>query len=90
MAAAAGGADVQPERVCALRETKVLPPSSALRKWLRYVLTAERGGQSRWHNRKHARRGTIWEEKFGSVVVEEEERALRTMACLPGRQIEEL
>ncbi len=36
---------------------------------------------TRWHNRKHARRGTIWEEKFGSVVVEEEERALRTMAA---------
>ena len=40
-----------------------------------------RGGQSRWHNRKHGRRGTIWEERFGSVVVEEEERALRTMAA---------
>ena len=36
---------------------------------------------TRWHNRKHGRRGTIWEEKFGSVVVEEEERALRTMAA---------
>ena len=35
---------------------------------------------TRWHNRKHGRRGTIWEERFGSVVVEEEERALRTMA----------
>ena len=36
---------------------------------------------TRWHNRKHGRRGTIWEERFGSVVVEEEERALRTMAA---------
>jgi hypothetical protein len=36
---------------------------------------------TRWHNRKHGRRGTIWEEKFGSVVIEEEERALRTMAA---------
>jgi len=36
---------------------------------------------TRWHNRKHGRRGTIWEDKFGSVVVEEEERALRTMAA---------
>jgi len=36
---------------------------------------------TRWHNRKHGRKGTIWEEKFGSVVVEEEERALRTMAA---------
>jgi REP element-mobilizing transposase RayT len=36
---------------------------------------------TRWHNRKQARRGTIWEDKFGSVVVEEEERALRTMAA---------
>jgi hypothetical protein len=36
---------------------------------------------TRWHNRRHGRRGTIWEDKFGSVVVEEEERALRTMAA---------
>jgi len=36
---------------------------------------------TRWHNRKHGRKGTIWEDKFGSVVVEEEERALRTMAA---------
>jgi putative transposase len=36
---------------------------------------------TRWHNAKTGRRGTIWEEKFGSVVVEEEERALRTMAA---------
>jgi REP element-mobilizing transposase RayT len=36
---------------------------------------------TRWHNRRHSRRGTIWEEKFGSVVVEEEERALRTIAA---------
>jgi REP element-mobilizing transposase RayT len=36
---------------------------------------------TRWHNRKNGRRGTIWEDKFGSVVVEEEERALRTMAA---------
>ena len=36
---------------------------------------------TRWHNARTGRRGTIWEEKFGSVVVEEEERALRTMAA---------
>ncbi len=36
---------------------------------------------TRWHNWKHGRRGTIWEERFGSVVVEEEERALWTMAA---------
>ena len=36
---------------------------------------------TRWHNAKTARRGTIWEERFASVVVEEEERALRTMAA---------
>ncbi len=36
---------------------------------------------TRWHNAKTGRRGTIWEERFGSVVVEEEERALRTMAA---------
>ena len=36
---------------------------------------------TRWHNAKSGRRGTIWEERYGSVVVEEEERALRTMAA---------
>ena len=36
---------------------------------------------TRWHNAQTGRRGTIWEERFGSVVVEEEERALRTMAA---------
>lgn len=36
---------------------------------------------TKWHNRQHSRRGTIWEEKFGSVVVEEEERALRTVSA---------
>ncbi len=36
---------------------------------------------TRWHNAKTGRRGTIWEERFGSVVVEEEERALRTMGA---------
>ena len=36
---------------------------------------------TRWHNRKHERRGTLWEKRFVSVVVEEEERALRTMAA---------
>ena len=36
---------------------------------------------TRWHNAKTGRRGTIWEERFGSVVVEEDERALRTMAA---------
>ena len=36
---------------------------------------------TRWHNAKTGRPGTIWEERFGSVVVEEEERALRTMAA---------
>jgi len=36
---------------------------------------------TRWHNARTGRRGTIWEERFGSVAVEEEERALRTMAA---------
>ena len=36
---------------------------------------------TRYHNAKTGRKGTIWEERFGSVIVEEEERALRTMAA---------
>jgi putative transposase len=36
---------------------------------------------SGWFNRKHARRGTLWEERFGSVLIEDSEDALRTMAA---------
>jgi putative transposase len=35
---------------------------------------------SAWHNKKHGRRGTLWEERFGSVLIEDSEDALRTMA----------
>ncbi len=34
-----------------------------------------------WYNRRTGRRGTVWESRFTSVIVEEEERALRTMAA---------
>ena len=33
---------------------------------------------SRWHNQRAARRGTLWEEKFRSVLVEDSERARLT------------
>ncbi|MDB6070947.1 MAG: transposase [Verrucomicrobiales bacterium] len=36
---------------------------------------------SRWYNRKAGRKGTLWEGRYTSVIVEEEERALRTMAA---------
>ena len=36
---------------------------------------------TRWYNRKTGRRGSLWESRFTSVIVEEEERALRTMAA---------
>ena len=36
---------------------------------------------SRWFNSRNGRRGTLWESRFTSVMVEEEERALRTMAA---------
>ena len=36
---------------------------------------------SAWFNRTHARRGTLWEERFGSVLIEDSEDALRTMAA---------
>jgi len=36
---------------------------------------------TRWYNRKHGRKGVLWESRFTSVIVEEEERALRTMAA---------
>ena len=34
-----------------------------------------------WYNRKAGRKGTLWEGRYTSVIVEEEERALRTMAA---------
>jgi REP element-mobilizing transposase RayT len=36
---------------------------------------------TRWYNRKTGRKGPLWESRFTSVIVEEEERALRTMAA---------
>jgi len=36
---------------------------------------------SAWYNRKHGRRGTLWESRYGSVLVEDSDVALRTMAC---------
>ena len=36
---------------------------------------------SRWFNLRNDRRGTLWESRYTSVIVEEEERALRTMAA---------
>ena len=36
---------------------------------------------TRWYNRKTGRQGSLWESRFTSVIVEDEERALRTMAA---------
>ena len=36
---------------------------------------------TRWYNRRVGRKGGLWESRFTSVIVEEEERALRTMAA---------
>ena len=36
---------------------------------------------SRWFNLRNGRRGTLWEGRYTSVIVEEEERALRTIAA---------
>ncbi len=35
---------------------------------------------SKWYNRKHHRRGTLWEERFKSVLVENSNHAIATMA----------
>lgn len=34
-----------------------------------------------WHNRRNDRQGTVWQSRFTSVIVEDEERALRTVAA---------
>ena len=36
---------------------------------------------SKWYNEKHGRKGTLWEERFKSVLVERSESALLTMAA---------
>ncbi len=36
---------------------------------------------SKWYNRRHNRRGTLWEERFKSVLVEDSENAISTMAA---------
>ncbi len=35
---------------------------------------------SKWYNRRHNRRGTLWEERFKSVLVEDSEHVVSTMA----------
>jgi REP element-mobilizing transposase RayT len=35
---------------------------------------------SKWYNRREERRGTLWEERFKSVLVEDSEKVLLTMA----------
>ncbi len=35
---------------------------------------------SQWYNRRKGRTGVLWEARYKSVIVEDEERALRTMA----------
>ncbi len=36
---------------------------------------------TRWHNRRHSRTGTLWENRFRSVLVERDETALLTIAA---------
>lgn len=36
---------------------------------------------SRWYNRRHGRFGTLWAERFTSVLVEDSSQALRTVAA---------
>ena len=36
---------------------------------------------TQWFNRKHSRKGTLWEDRFRSVLVQSQGHALRTMAA---------
>ena len=36
---------------------------------------------SQWYNKRNGRRGTLWEDRYKSVLVEDDERALMTMAA---------
>ena len=36
---------------------------------------------SQWHNRKHGRKGTLWEDRYKSLLVEGDAKALMTIAA---------
>lgn len=36
---------------------------------------------SKWYNRRHNRRGTLWEERFKSILIENSEHAISTIAA---------
>ena len=63
------------------RLTEILARYEARRYSLSVFLKELKQRYTRWHNRRHRRTGTLWEERFRSVLVEGSERALLTMAA---------
>jgi len=47
---------------------------------LEHFMKELKEGFSRWFNKRHGRRGTLWQDRYRSVLVEDGE-ALRTMAA---------
>lgn len=71
---------------------RIAPPRmrglEALRKtiWNRFYDVSEfmkllKQRYTQWHNRRHQRTGTLWEERFKSVLVEGAGHVLATMAA---------
>ena len=63
------------------RLNEILNRFDARRHSLSHFLKDLKQRFTRWHNRRQARSGTLWEHRFKSVLVENGERALLTMAA---------
>ncbi len=61
--------------------TEILARYQARRFSLSAFLKELKQRYTRWHNRRHRRTGTLWENRFRSVLVERDETALLTIAA---------
>ena len=60
---------------------EIIAPYQARRYSLSIFLKELKQRYTRWHNRRHHRVGTLWENRFRSVLVEGDETALLTIAA---------
>lgn len=63
-----------------MREVPLLPSASALGKWRCRITATPAAASPAGITRRHRRKDVLWERRFTSVIVEDVERALRTMA----------
>ena len=63
------------------REEKILEPYRRRMGDLSGFMKDLKQRFSQWHNRRQGRKGTLWEDRYKSVLVEGDSRALMTMAA---------